>query len=78
MQFKKTKTLVCKKGGKLKKNERWFLENRQTEVLKEIDYLGVTLESSGGWSKQKAKQKVKPIQSLVAIEVFNKNTRYGR
>jgi hypothetical protein len=36
--------------------------------VKEIDYLGVTLESSGGWSKQKAKQKVKRIQSLVAID----------
>jgi hypothetical protein len=25
--LKKTKILVCKKGGKLKKNERWFMEN---------------------------------------------------
>jgi hypothetical protein len=44
------------------------MENQQIEVVKEIDYLGVTLESSGGWSKQKAKQKVKRIQSLVAID----------
>jgi hypothetical protein len=36
--------------------------------VKEIDYLGVTLESSGGWRKQKAKQKVKGVQSLVAID----------
>jgi hypothetical protein len=35
-------------GGKLKKYERWFMENQQIEVVKEIDYLGVTLESSGG------------------------------
>jgi hypothetical protein len=32
------------------------------------NYLGVTLESSGGWIKQKAKHKVKGIQSLVAID----------
>jgi hypothetical protein len=66
--LKKTKILVCKKGGKLKKNERWFMENQQIEVVKGIDYLGVTLESSGEWSKQKAKQKVKGIQSLAAID----------
>jgi hypothetical protein len=35
--------------------------------VKEIYCLGVTLESSRGWSKQKAKQKVKGIQSFVAI-----------
>jgi hypothetical protein len=38
------------------------------KVVKEIDYLGVTLESSGSWSKQKAKEKVKEIQSLVDID----------
>jgi hypothetical protein len=66
--LKKTKILVCKKGGKLKKNDRWSMENQQIEVVKEIDYLEVTLERSGGWSKQKAKQKVKGIQSLVTID----------
>jgi hypothetical protein len=44
------------------------MENQQIEVVMEINYLGVTLESSGGWSKQKAKQKVKGIRSLVAID----------
>jgi hypothetical protein len=41
------------------------MENQQMEIVKEINYLQVTLESSGGWTKQKAKQKVKGIQSLV-------------
>jgi hypothetical protein len=44
------------------------MENQQIEVVMEINYLGVTLESSGGWSKQKAKQKVKGIWSLVATD----------
>jgi hypothetical protein len=44
------------------------MESQQIEIVKEIDYLGVTLESSGGWSKQKAKQKVKGIQYLAAID----------
>jgi hypothetical protein len=44
------------------------MENQQTEVVKETDYLGVTLESSGGLSKQKATQKVKGIQALVVSD----------
>jgi hypothetical protein len=43
------------------------MENQQIEAVKEIDYLGVTLESSRGWRKQKAKQKLKGLQSLVTI-----------
>jgi hypothetical protein len=59
--LKKTKILLCKKGGKLKQNERLILENQQIEVAKEINYLGVTLQRSGGWSKQKAEQNINPI-----------------
>jgi hypothetical protein len=44
------------------------MENQQIEVVKEIDYLGVTLGSSRGWRKQKAKQKLKGLQSLVTID----------
>jgi hypothetical protein len=44
------------------------MKNQQIEVVKEINYFGVTLESSGGWCKQKAQQKVKGIQSLVATD----------
>jgi hypothetical protein len=44
------------------------MESQQIEIVKEIDYLGVTLESSGGWSKEKAKQKVKGIQYVAAID----------
>jgi hypothetical protein len=45
-----------------------FLENQQIEIVKGINKLGVTLQSSGGWSKQKTKQEVKGIQSLVAFD----------
>jgi hypothetical protein len=44
------------------------METQQPEVVNEINYLEVTLESSGGWSNQNEKQKVKGVQSLVAIE----------
>jgi hypothetical protein len=49
----KTKILVFKKGGKLKKEERYFANDQKVEVADEINYLGVTFESSGGWNRQK-------------------------
>jgi hypothetical protein len=35
----KTKILVCKKGGKLKKDEKWFVNDYKIEVVNEINYL---------------------------------------
>jgi hypothetical protein len=40
----KTKILVFKKRGELKKNERWFMHYQILEVADEINYLRVTLE----------------------------------
>jgi hypothetical protein len=37
------------------------------DVVNEISYLGVALESTGGWNRHKMKQMVKGNQSLVAI-----------
>jgi hypothetical protein len=64
----KTKILVFKKGGKLKKDERWFVNDHKIEVADEINYLGVTLESSGGWNRLKLKVMAKGNQTLVAID----------
>jgi hypothetical protein len=44
--YRKTKILVSKKGvGKLKKNEKWFIYDQLIEVVSELCYLGITLES---------------------------------
>jgi hypothetical protein len=51
--LKKTKILVSKKGGKLKKNERCFMYCHLIETANEVSYLGATLESTGGWNKHK-------------------------
>jgi hypothetical protein len=47
--------LAFKKGGKLKKDERWTVNDKKLEVTAEINYLGVTFESSGGSKRQKLK-----------------------
>jgi hypothetical protein len=36
----KTKILVCKKGSKLEKDEKWFVNDYQIEVANKINYLG--------------------------------------
>jgi hypothetical protein len=66
--LKKTKILVFKKGGKLKKNEKWFMYDQLTKVVNEVSYLGIILESTGGWNRHRMKQMVKGKQSLVAID----------
>jgi hypothetical protein len=65
--LKKTKILGFKKGGK-QKNAKWFMYDQLIEVVNEISYLGITLESTGGWNRHKMKRMVKGNQSLVAID----------
>jgi hypothetical protein len=38
------------------------------DIVNERSYLGITLESTGGWNRHKMKQMVKGNQSLVAID----------
>jgi hypothetical protein len=45
----RTKILPFKKEGKLKKDERWTMNDKEIEVADEINYLGATFEISGGW-----------------------------
>jgi hypothetical protein len=48
----KTKTAVFKKGGKLSRDEKWWLDGKETEIVKEMKYLGVMLDSRGKWDKE--------------------------
>jgi hypothetical protein len=57
MQPKKTNVNVFKKRLKLKKNERGHKGGHNLEVVSEITYFGVKLESTGSWRRQKVKIK---------------------
>jgi hypothetical protein len=46
--------------------------NQLIEVVNELSYLGITLESTGGWNKHRKKQIVKGNQSLLAILAIDK------
>jgi hypothetical protein len=60
--------MLFKKGVKLKNNEQWHMEGQKQEVVSEIIYLRVKLESAGGWRRQKVRSKTIGSQSLLAID----------
>jgi hypothetical protein len=63
-----SKILEFRKEGKLKKDERWTVNDQKTEVADEINCLGVTFESIAGWKKQQLKKIAKGNQILVTID----------
>jgi hypothetical protein len=60
--------MVFKKGGKLKATERWKVNGQNIEVVDKFNYLGVTLDSTGSWNKQKTLAKMKGYQALKATD----------
>jgi hypothetical protein len=68
--------MVFKKGGKLRAHEGWKMHEQNTEVVQEFNYLGVTLESRGGWNKQKTLDKTTGRQALVAVDKCIRNPQY--
>jgi hypothetical protein len=52
MNVTKTKRVVFKKGGKLSRDGKWQFGGEEIEVVKEIKYLGMVLDSRGKWEKE--------------------------
>jgi hypothetical protein len=67
MYLNEMKILVFQKESKLKKGNRLTVNNRQIEVEDEVNSLGVTFQSSGGWNRQKLKKVAGGNQTLVAM-----------
>ena len=64
----KYKIMVFKKGGKLKAKERWKVNGHNIGVVDKFNYLGVTLDKTGSWNKQKNLAKMKGYQALRTID----------
>jgi hypothetical protein len=52
----KTKIVLCKKCGKLKKEEKWFVNDYQIEVANKINYLGIFWKVLGVGTDTKAQR----------------------
>lgn len=62
--FNKSKVMVFKKGGKLKTAERWRMNGQNLKVGDKFCCLGVMLESTGGWIKEKTLLKTRVYQGV--------------
>jgi len=56
--------MIFKKGRKLKATEGWRINWQNLEVVDSFNYLGMTLESTGVWNKQKTLAKTNDIKFL--------------
>jgi len=56
VNLEKSKIIVFRKRGKLKKSFEWFYKNEKIEVVKTYKYLGVLLSSSGSMTAHLQKQ----------------------
>ena len=47
----KTKVMVFRRGGVLKRSEKWYYNGNQIQTVPYFKYLGVTFSSTGNWSR---------------------------
>jgi hypothetical protein len=72
----KTKIIVFRRGGQLKRIEKWQYMSNPIEVVSFFKYLGVTFSSTGAWFKS---QEYLSIQAKKALFGFkNIANRFGR
>jgi hypothetical protein len=65
----KTKIVVFKKGGKLSRDKKWSLGGEEIEIVKEIKYLGVVMDSRGTWDKERKQVAVRGKSALSSINI---------
>ena len=63
----KSKVMVFRKGGNLARSDRFFLENKQIEIVDSFKFLGLTFTNRGTWGfacKKLGEQANKAVFSL--------------
>ena len=70
INIEKTKIMVFRKGGRLKRDERWFIGESEVEIVNHFNYLGVVLSSGGAFiraTKTLSGKAMKALSSLFTI-----------
>ena len=76
VNIEKTNIIVFRRGGCLKRNEKWYYLGEQIDTVNTFKYLGVTFNSSGSWLKT---QEYLSIQAKKALFGFkNIANKFGR
>jgi hypothetical protein len=60
---------VFKKRGKLSRDEKWRLGGEEIEIVKEIEYLRVVMDSRGTWDKQRKQVAIRGEWALSSINI---------
>ena len=70
----KTKIVVFRNGGKIRKNEKWFYNGYELEVVNEFNYLGLLFFYNGKFSRAQKRAAEQGRKALFYIlNVCNKN-----
>lgn len=64
MNLEKTKVMVFKNGGRLSKREKWYIDGKRIEVVKQYKYLGINVTSTLNWKEHMA---IKYLQAVMAL-----------
>jgi hypothetical protein len=60
---------VFKKGGKLSRGKKWQLWGEEIEVVKEVKYVGMILDSRGTWDKERKQVAIRGKSALNSINI---------
>ena len=69
----KTKVMVCKKGAKLSKDEKWWINGEKVEVANKVEYLGMLLSSRNNWKDHLKRAKIRGVGALAGISSINRS-----
>ena len=72
----KTKIMVFRKGGPLRKVERWYLNGKQLKVAPHYKYLGITFSTKLSWTRTQQQQVLQANKAVCMIKKFNKKCKY--
>ena len=68
VNYGKTKTVVFRRGGKLKLSDKWYLDGHKIEIVPFYKYLGLIMSSSGLWYIAQKMLAAQPMKAVFALK----------
>jgi hypothetical protein len=64
----KTKVMIFRRGGRLRENTRFSINNLELEIVNEFKYLGIKFSTSGSFSSTQLAMAEKGMKALFALQ----------
>ena len=68
----KTKIIVFRNGGFLRRNEKWYYQGQQIEVVSFYKYMGLLFTPKLVWTKTKENLAEKAYKAIITIKILSK------